>query len=532
MNVINFPSNPIAPIDYSVSPWTDQNGKAWMWSAIKSTWEPKPAYDDLEAFEPWERNPAWIEMPLIAEADQKMHGIMAVTNDAIESNRACIYCYGPTLGTFLIDWGDGHTDTVSNNTTQGHQFDFNDLSADTEFVLNGGQIARQCLVTVTPISGNITRLMLSYAYNGEWQPQVRKWLHISVNMPYLSDNYMQIVNDAVFVPYLEQVNIGVVGLNSLWGCVTKCSALREVTFKDTSNIVDMRQAFYDCRSLRHIPYMDTSNVTSLYQCFSYCASLKKIPLLDFSSVTYMPVSFNGCTSLRRLPNFNFSNVTDMGGALSYCKSLEEIPMWDTSNVENFSQCFYGTDNFKTMVHWNTSSATNMSEMFRNCTNLETVPLLDMANNTTLFMAFSACYHLKKLPVFNTTGVTNTAGCFAYGSLHDMPDWDMSSVQNAENMFNSDTSLTHVPDMDLSSCTSAVGMFDGCYNIKTLPIQNLNASIGVWRTTMSTGALVDFFNSLPTVTGGQALNMTQGVYTPSLTSGQIAIATSKGWTLNI
>jgi hypothetical protein len=47
--------------------------------------------------------------------------------------------------------------------------------------------------------------------------------------------------------------------------------------------------------------------------------------------------------------------------------------------------------------------------------------------------------------------------------------------------------------------------------------------------LGTGSLVDVFNDLPTLTG-KTINITGASGAASLTAGQRAIATGKGWTI--
>lgn len=57
------------------------------------------------------------------------------------------------------------------------------------------------------------------------------------------------------------------------------------------------------------------------------------------------------------------------------------------------------------------------------------------------------------------------------------------------------------------------------------------SILVMPTTYTTAQLVSLFAGLPTVTGTQTLDISGCTGTGALTSGQKAVATGKGWTLD-
>ena len=218
--------------------------------------------------------------------------------------------------------------------------------------------------------------------------------------------------------------------------------------------------------------LDTSQVTSMIEAFFQCkVESLNISNLDTSSVTNMSGMFKECTNLTSLDvsNFDTSNVTDMSYMFYYCSSLTSL------DVSNFD----------------TSKVTNMDSMFNYCSSLTS---LDVSN-------------------FNTSKVTNMYYMFAnHRKLTDLYiNFDVRSIK--DDTYNYDGIF-----YDCSSLENVVGKFEGAkYDLSLLacPLTAQSAMV--------------FINGLATVTEKRTLKLSRTTY-DSLTPEQIAIATSKGWTV--
>ena len=218
---------------------------------------------------------------------------------------------------------------------------------------------------------------------------------------------------------------------------------------------------------------DTSQVTSMYEAFYQCNKLEEINLtnVDTSNVTDMTQMFSSCSNLTSLDlsSFNTSNVTDMYGMFKECTNLTSL------DVSNFD----------------TSKVTNMVSMFNYCSSLTS---LDVSN-------------------FNTSKVTNMYYMFAnHSKLTDLYiNFDVRSIK--DDTYNYDGIF-----YDCSSLENVVGKFEGAkYDLSLLacPLTAQSAMV--------------FINGLATVTEQRTLSLSATTY-DSLTPEQIAIATSKGWTV--
>ena len=190
-------------------------------------------------------------------------------------------------------------------------------------------------------------------------------------------------------------------------------------------------------------------------------------------------------------NFDTSNVTDMYGML---EGLGRLTSLDVSNFD-------------------TSNVTNMYRMFEDCAGLTSLDVsnFDTSNVTNMGCMFWGCQNITSLDVsnFDTSNVTNMGYMFIYCTrLIDLYlNFNVGNTEGFQQMFGDCISLTNV-----------VGKFEGTENNLDLHYSPLTAA----------SAMV-FINGLATVTEKRTLKLSATTY-DSLTPEQIAIATSKGWTV--
>ena len=189
----------------------------------------------------------------------------------------------------------------------------------------------------------------------------------------------------------------------------------DLTYLDTSNVVNMEAMFQRCENLEMITGLenfDTSIVESMHRMFSVCTNLKEIDVSNFdtSNVENMKFMFAG---------FNVDNV-------EYYMQLERI-----IGLENFD----------------TSQVTDMYGMFQRCSNLTTLDLrsFDTSQVTDMTNMFWGCSSLTELDVsdFDTSKVTNMKTMFSRCSsltMLDLRKWDTSQVTDMSNMFNATINL--------------------------------------------------------------------------------------------
>ena len=139
--------------------------------------------------------------------------------------------------------------------------------------------------------------------------------------------------------------------------------LIDLSYYDTSNIVDMSWMFSRCNTLERLDCdnISTSKVTNMSVMFQSCSSLKYIDLsrFDTSQVKRMDNMFSGCSLLDSLDlsSFNTCKVEHMSGMFFNCSLLESL---DLSNFKINcwpSNMFLGCGSLKTLFLKNCDNET-------------------------------------------------------------------------------------------------------------------------------------------------------------------------------
>lgn len=243
--------------------------------------------------------------------------------------------------------------------------------------------------------------------------------------------------------------------------------------------------FYSSNSnLVFFPLVDTSNVTSLYNAFYGCSSLISMPLINTSKVTTFEKAFYNCSSLKDIALLDMTSATTLKQAFYAC-SLKNIPLFDTSNIQNFQNAF------------------------ENCSSIQTVPSFDMSSATITTNMFYKCNALKTVPSLNTINVT-----------------DMSS------MFSWSSNLETVGRLNADKVTNIKNIFYYCNKLANLGgFSNLAVSLDLTISNYITAdSLMNVINEAKDLSETGSATLTIGNKVGLLTEEQIAIATSKGWTI--
>lgn len=244
--------------------------------------------------------------------------------------------------------------------------------------------------------------------------------------------------------------------------------------------------FYNGNSnLVFFPLVDTSNVTSLYNAFYGCSSLISVPLINTSKVTTFEKAFYNCSSLKDIALLDMSSATTLKQAFYGC-SLKNIPLFDTSNIQNFQNAFENCSSIQTVPSFDMSSATITTNMFYKCNALKTVPSLNTINVTDMSSMFSWSSNLESVGKLNADKVTNIKNIFYY----------CNKLANLGGFTNLSIDL----DLTISNYITATSLMNVINEAKDLS------------------------------TEGKTATLTIGSKVGLLTEEQIAIATSKGWTL--
>jgi hypothetical protein len=477
----------------------------------------------------WTRPSDWIDISTAANNEINL----LVMDGGIMS-----FFVNTASGTYSIDWGDGSivTGRVS-GTVYAHQY-----AVGTGTPCSLGYTTFK--IRIYGAASNITRFATSI-------------------LP--AAQYPQFVGLTHQQPLLWTVfgTNGLTAMGSCFGGITNgCRKLQSVTLPPTlTGIVTWTFAFAGCSSLQSIVGLNSpwnAVGATIQSMFLNCISLKTInlPAVLPSSTNFLSDTFNGCTSLRsisfpanwavvgssinsmmtncnqlqslNIPGTWAANIRDLSGAFGSMVSLQKITLpttWATGGktlTNMFGSCFNLTSiDLGTSWGGSTTGATATNLMFQNCTALQsvTVPATYGGNITNLSSMFAGCQNLREINNLEYLGSTGSAanyttfiganifltGSYTIGGLISKIDWNGSSA----------TAKNAVTGLRFTNPSSTYA--------------GTSPQINISYTNLETGSLVDVFNDLPTLVG-KTINITGASGASSLTAGQRAIATGKGWTI--
>ena len=209
-----------------------------------------------------------------------------------------------------------------------------------------------------------------------------------------------------------------------------------------------------------------------------------------------------------------TNATKMFQGRSYLETLD-LNSLDTSQVTNMSNMFSQSIYLKDIkLNINTSKVTDMSWMFYGCNRLETLDLsnFDTINVKSARQMISFCTKLKTVDASNFDTRNLSDFSYMFGNCDELTtlyaNIDFGKAYEDLCLFHSDYLLTNI-----------VGRFS---NIKRSFLIDNSPNLTV-------DSLMVIINGLATVTEKRRLSLSATTY-DSLTNEQIAIATSKGWTV--
>ena len=335
---------------------------------------------------------------------------------------------------------------------------------------------------------------------------------------------------------------------------------------DTSNwaVTNLASAFNLCYSLEelHMETFDTSKwkVTSLSSMFNTCESLVELDLSGWDTsgwaVTTLASTWFYCRALRKLKIGTWDTedwaVTSLASTWASCHSLDEIEAtgWDTSNwavttlASTFNACYcvkeldlngWDTENWAVTTlsgtwatcwslrtlkvdKWDTSgwAVTNIGSMLNSCFSLPAVDLSKWDTSNWPVTSFSQIlYYCVSLREFDV-------------SAWNFSKWNVTAAQS--NAFAYVCNLRKIKLGGWPWNATALPSIGGCTHLQvTDGFKNVAGNFSLNGTIRIThDSLMAVFNKLATVSG-KTLTLA-GVVWKQLSAADLAVATSKGWTV--
>lgn len=270
--------------------------------------------------------------------------------------------------------------------------------------------------------------------------------------------------------------------------------------------------------------------TFLSALFSNCYSLEKVDVSGWklnAATNTMANMFNNCYNLRELDlstwDLTDTQVTTLANTFYNCRSLRtlDISTWDTSKwvvttlASTWTNCYSLTH--LDLSQWDVSNwkPTTMASIFGYCYSLDNCPITNWnmsgwSTLTTVASTFAYCRNLSAIDIeLPTTANITTYQYFADGC-------DKLQHLYVGTPKHTGTSNPLVPGNSVYQLTDL-------YPVASTVAQNYSAIPNLSRE-----SLLRILNTLPTAPGARTLTL--GNSRAKLTTAEIAIATSKGWTV--
>lgn len=280
--------------------------------------------------------------------------------------------------------------------------------------------------------------------------------------------------------------------------------------------------------VRVTPTLNTDNLTSIS---TGTISNKGILWAHFTTKNY--ISLNSFAQSSSNPNAgtqapvwesvtaenNKLNVSSLRYAFHGIRAIKNLPEFVAeTNASNINcELFLTRTAVRKVKLVNIKSSAYA--LFRYCTNLEEIELENcVIGGGDCSYVLQEANKLKKLPTINYSGSTVLTT-----ALTKMPKLEPTFMD-----FSSSKNLRHLDCYGTSALPS--------YGIKGITVSNeapfdgTSPQIQVIYTGMDRQALINLFNSMPTVSANQVCDITGSTGANDLTAEDLAIATDKGWTI--
>ena len=399
-------------------------------------------------------------------------------------------------GTYVVDWGDGTSNTYANGGQATHTYTlgkgkpFN--GTNTQFVVTiratGGNVIErfranadqqmQWFVSKDIYFTNIEGMFCGSNPNNGYSPINLKYVDIMGGSMASKDCSAQ----SAFrdCRSLERVS-GVIDLSTATIASTffhNCWKLKTIPNTLTlGSVTDVSYFFSECRVLQQVPaVLDIKNATNTSYMYTNCYELRAVPeeinIARSTNTTYM---FQGCKTLTRIPEIkNATEVTSSGGMFYNCEKLTDVypslHMPASTNMDNlFRNCLSLVDAPSTLTMTSVTSAT---EMFRDCARLENAPRTIQAPVVKNMQSmFYNCTALRVAPVSISAEMATNAYHLFYNCTNLISPPTVVNFPRATHIYemfiNCRFMETCTTDIVAPAATHVYGLFNGCLSLKTI-----------------------------------------------------------------
>jgi hypothetical protein len=508
----------------------------------------------------------WLEIPTIAETDEKFAGLLAIYDCPLNP-------VGLSFGgNFTVNWGDGTVENFSSGDTATHSYSYSSIPSST--LTTRGY--KQVVITVTAQQGSqLTSMDLTVGDDRiTGNTPAIPWLDICVSMPnaesgasFLIDGYdsqdsfpyawpntlerMQLLNAGGCTSFNEllynqaALQVFVLGPNIVSGFANIFYTWNLNTLKFQNTSLDCVYAILDNTSIGYYNdgyqgfslYMD--NISSEASAVSYLSdfqSIRKVVINGMPDVVDASYLFQNCNQLQSAYIHNVPNIEVCSSMFDSCYGLKTVVVGDCPQLRDSGYMFNQCESLYNVSFGDTPMLEISYDMFENCYSLEKAPDLNLSSVTDVNYMFRSCYSLQEVPNYSTPLVEYSYSMFqSCYSLAAAPTLNTGAVIDADYMFSGCYGIRTVPAYDLSQCTESGDLyhiFANCPMLQSMDAINISTDLDLSNCLLSREAIVNVFNNLATIPADSAtITVSDNFGSADLQQSDINIALNKGWTVS-
>jgi hypothetical protein len=437
----------------------------------------------------WDRPTEWLDLGIISAygtdtVPEKIKGVVAVyPNDVAPAhNYVAFHLDTNDDSSYTVNWGDGTTETLTENTTHYHVYDYDAITSDTSTTKATEFRGYKQVIFEVTLTGSAKFSEIDFDVDGPF----------TTHTNYLYRKGQPILD--LFVSTSNATNITISDNRPLVIC--EQIELRNTSSNRLTGPANIYNGAKCLQSIPFVPWVYNAGARSYYYVFAQCNALKFLPD-DFASddkywfknSNKFQQAFDGCYSLQYVPEGLFGSSEQASCSNFYlmfrdCRSLRYIPYLGIRTGS-------GTD-------------TRLDYVFNNCYNLQKIPegfSIQRADTNDIDRLFYGCRTvIDWSSIFD--GVTDVIGNMNLSSgIHieqTFSTWtnieefpfvgQFTKCNNAENGWNGNYKMkrfsSQYTHLDFSNITMLETCFNACYNLEELPeirVRSLTTANALYRT---------------------------------------------------
>lgn len=319
----------------------------------------------------------WLDMPELVDGDDQINLLYAIWSG---QTNYCAFDVVTTSGDYVVDWGDGTSDTYASGTQAEHEYAWTGVSSST-YSTRG---YRQAMITISADTGGLDEFNTYVLHSSATTSYVAGYLDCKIASQTLDD------------------------LGDMFRCQNNQQSpyLEKFEYVGTCNVTDLSNAFY--RSNLQYFIGQFTGVTNLTSCFQ----LSNVRFFDckFGSSGVNPngqFMFNLARGVK-----NFTNDCDISDVATLTNAFRATNIETFGTVDdpiifnkayNLSTCFFQSGQLREVHMAGDGYASTTSQAFRDCDGLKIVniPVSGVSSNSLIF---NQTYTVSE---FNAEALTET-----------------------------------------------------------------------------------------------------------------------------